>query len=237
MLQDPFKKLKHIAIIPDGNRRWAKQNALKIFKGHKQGAENLFDIVDEAQKIGVETLTFFIFSTENWRRSKGEIRYLLHLLHLYLESKVEKMVNQGIKFSTIGDLSRFSLKIQQALEITKQKTSHCNKTNLVLALNYGGRDEILRAFKALHKDLLERKLNPDALCEQMISSYLDTSAWPDPDLVIRTSGELRLSNFLLWQLSYTEIYTTATLWPDFKKEDLLEAVDNYQKREQRNGGN
>lgn len=226
---------KHIAIIMDGNRRWAKNHSLDPRVGHWKGAEVIDKIVEFSADIGVETLTVFAFSTENWNRSESEVSTLIHLFEVYLKKNICKMASEGVKLETIGDLSRFPGSLLQIIEEAKFKTKNCNKISLVLALNYGARDEITRAVKRIVEDVELKKIHKDDLTENLVSSYLDTASNRDPDLLIRTSGENRLSNFMLWQLSYTEVYITDTHWPDFKEEDLLSAVKVYQNRDRRFG--
>lgn len=230
-LLDSQKIPKHIAIIMDGNRRWASQQGLPPMMGHWEGAEVLTDVVKGASELGVKTLTVYAFSTENWLRPDHEIEALMNIFELYLIRKKELMVRDGIRLDAIGDLSRIPERVQKAFYETKKATEHCEKINLVLGLNYGGRDEIKRAVAKI----LEEKISPEKLTEEMISSHLDTSRWGDPDLLIRTSGELRISNFLLWQISYSEIYVTDVLWPDFSPQKLFEAILVYQKRRRRLG--
>ncbi len=229
--QDIMQIPKHVAIIMDGNRRWARRRNLDPSMGHKEGAEVLIDIVRAASELGIETLTVYSFSTENWFRSVEEVALLMELFEFYLIEKTDLMVREGIKLETIGNLSRFPQKIQEIVASSKKATAHGDKINLVLALNYGSRDEIRRAMLKI----MEQKLPPEELTEELIASYLDTSKWGDPELMIRTSGELRLSNFLLWQISYSEIYVTEKLWPDFTPQDLMDAVIAYQGRGRRLG--
>lgn len=233
---DRTKVPRHIAIIMDGNRRWAKARGLPPLAGHWEGAEVLDDIVEAASEIGVETLTVYSFSTENWKRSEEEIHALMHLFETYLLRKKERMVENGIRLDAIGDLEKLPLPVRQALFSVKSATAHCQKINLVLALNYGGRDEIRRAVQAILKDVSNEKLSAQELTEERIGTYLDTSRWGDPDLVIRTSGEMRISNFLLWQISYAEIYVTEVLWPEFSPKILFSAIRAYQERRRRLGG-
>ena len=229
---DPQHVPKHIAIIMDGNRRWAKQKGLPPMMGHWEGAEVLTDIVKAASELGVKTVTVYAFSTENWARSEQEIEALMNIFELYLLRKRQFMVREGVRLDCIGDFSRLHKQVQEAFCETKRITAEGDKINLVLALNYGGRDEIRRAIAKM----LEEKVNPGELTEALIAQYLDTHQWGDPELLIRTSGELRVSNFLLWQISYAEIYVTDVLWPDFSASHLLEAVLAYQKRSRRLGG-
>ena len=230
---DLLKIPKHVAVIMDGNRRWAKQRGLSPIAGHWEGAEVLTDIVRAASEIGIETVTVYAFSTENWLRSEQEIESLQNLFELYLTKKKEAMLRDGIRLDTIGDLTRFPRSLQEAFEGVKRATDRCRKINLVLALNYGARDEIRRAMVKIFEKA--EKMSPEELTEELISKHLDTSRWGDPELMIRTSGEYRVSNFLLWQISYAEIYVTEKLWPDFSPKDLLEAVEDFQKRGRRFG--
>lgn len=229
---EPSAIPKHIAIIMDGNRRWAKQNGLPPMMGHWEGAETLTDVLRAAAELGVKTLTVYAFSTENWGRPESEVEYVMNLFELYLMRKKESMVRDGVRLDAIGDLSRLPEKVLTAFKETKKATEHCDRINLVLALNYGGRDEIRRAVVKI----LEEKLLPDQITEECIASHLDTSRYGDPDLLIRTSGEMRVSNFLLWQISYAEIFSTKVLWPDFSSSELLEAVLAFQRRSRRLGG-
>lgn len=226
---------RHIAIIMDGNRRWAKKQGLPPMAGHWQGAETLSTIVQAAAQLGVKVLTVFAFSTENWNRPPTEVVVLMHLFKTYLIKKQKMMIEKGVRFNVIGETSKFPKDVREALEDTLQKTSKGTKLDLVIALNYGGRDEIKRAVKQIVDDCICNKINKNDLDEDLISSYLDTGKWQDPDLVIRPSGESRISNFLLWQISYSEIFLTDVLWPNFTKKDLLDAIENYQKRKTRLG--
>lgn len=226
----------HIAIIPDGNRRWAKKHLASPQEGHREGADILMEVVKAAQELNVKILTFYSFSTENWVRSKEEINALMALFTTYLLQQQEEMIRNGIKFETIGNLTDLPSFLNQAIYETKQATQHCTKIQLVLALNYGARDELCRAFKTILEDYDKGQIKKEEINEAMITGYLDTANWKDPELLIRTSGELRLSNFLLWQSSYTEFYATPVLWPDFTPQDLLEAIIVYQNRERRWGG-
>jgi len=235
-LLDKTKMPAHIAIIPDGNRRWAKANTLNITQGHRKGANNLITIVKAAKAVGIKSITFFLFSTENWTREKREVRALMWILESFLIEQRQAMIDQGIRFHTIGDLTKFSDRVIRVLEESKQATAHCNTIDMVAALNYGGRDEITRAIKSLLEDFERTKFKKEAINETLISKYLDTASWPDPELLIRTSGEKRISNFLLWQISYSEIYVTEVLWPEFTANHLLDALLYFQYRERRLGG-
>lgn len=222
---------KHIAIIMDGNRRWAKQKGLPPMMGHWEGAETLSDVLRASSELGVKTLTVYAFSTETWGRPQSQVEELMNIFELYLMRKKETMVRDGVRLNAIGDLSRLPERVLDAFYQTKKATEHCDRIHLVLALNYGGRDEIRRAVVKI----LEEKLIPDQITEERIASYLDTGPYGDPDLLIRTSGELRVSNFLLWQISYAEIFSTKVLWPNFSSKELLEAVMAFQSRSRRLG--
>lgn len=226
---------RHIAIIPDGNRRWAKQRLAQPEDGHSAGSDILIDIVKSAKDIGVKTLTFFAFSTENWNRSPFEVQFLMELLVRLLDDQKESMIESGVRLSVIGDPSRLPNHLLHAIEEAKQATKDCRDVNLVLAINYGGRDDIRRAFLKMHEDCNNGSLNSNDVTEATISQYLDTYEWGDPDLFIRTSGELRVSNYLLWQIAYSEIYVAPVLWPDFRAPHLVQAIIEYQRRESRWG--
>lgn len=226
---------EHVAIIMDGNRRWAKRESLQPMAGHWRGADALTQIVKAAGELGVKVLTVYAFSTENWKRPSLEVKALLRLLKTYLLRQTRIMVEGGIRFRVIGDVSRFPVDIREVIEQTLLATAECNRLELVVGLNYGARDEIKRAVQAIAADCLSEQLLPEAITEKLISSYLDTAGWKDPDLLIRTSGESRVSNFLLWQISYSEVVLTETLWPDFGPKNLLKAILEYQKREVRKG--
>ncbi len=228
---DLFKVPKHIAIIMDGNRRWAKQKGLPPVMGHLEGAETLTDVLKGAAELGVKTLTVYTFSTETWGRPKNEVEDLMNVFELYLMRKRELMVRDGVKLNAIGDLSKLPERVYKAFQDTKRATEHCDRINLVLALNYGGRDEIRRAVVKI----LEEKIDPSQITEECIARYLDTTPYGDPELLIRTSGELRVSNFLLWQISYAEIFSTQILWPNFSSKELLKAIFAFQTRNRRLG--
>ena len=233
---DPKKIPQHVAVIMDGNRRWASQKNLPSSMGHWQGAEVLEEIVEIASQIGIKTLTVYAFSTENKSRNQDEIEALMDIFEFYLHHKRETLVRENTKLDAIGDLDTLPDRVKEALSVTQKATQYCNKINLILALNYGGRDEIRRAMVKILKMNQLKKLSLSDLTEDLIASQLDTAKYGDPDLLIRTSGEIRVSNFLLWQISYAEIYTTDVLWPDFSSEHFLEAIASYQNRERRKGG-
>lgn len=226
---------KHIAIIMDGNRRWASRRGLLPLAGHMRGADTLVQIVRAASELGVEVLTVYAFSTENWKRSPVEVEALMKLFKTFIAKQKDSMIKEGVRLDIIGDTFRLPADVKDSFDEVIEATKEGNKFNLVLALNYGGRDELKRAVSAIVEDCLSNKLSKDEINEELISSYLDTSKWQDPDLLIRTSGENRLSNFLLWQISYSEVFLTDVLWPDFSEQNLLEAILEYQKRELRIG--
>src|SRR3989344_1365293 len=235
-LLDPQKIPQHVAIIMDGNRRWAKQQGLPPMMGHWEGAEVLPGVVNAASDLGVKTLTVYAFSTENWTRPGSEVEALMNIFELYLSKKRNLMVRDGVKLQAIGDLVRLPERVREAYYLTKQATQKCDKINLVLAMNYGGRDEIRRVIAKILEEHDRKKITSSELTEELIASYLDTAPFGDPDLLIRTSGEFRVSNFLLWQLSYAEIYSTEVLWPDFSPKQLFEAILAFQRRTRRKGG-
>ncbi|MDD5680336.1 MAG: isoprenyl transferase [Candidatus Omnitrophica bacterium] len=226
----------HIAIIMDGNRRWARRHGLPATFGHGEGVKAIERVIKAAPEMGVKILTLHAFSTENWKRPSKEIKILLELLERYLDSQKKRLMDNGIRLNTIGRVDRFPAKLREKLNEVKNLTKRNSRLVLNLALNYGGRNEIVEAARQIVKDAKKGKLKTEAISEESFSKYLYTSGMPDPDLLIRTSGELRLSNFLLWQASYAEIYITKKLWPDFGKADLRKAIDSYQKRKRRLGG-
>lgn len=226
---------KHIAFIPDGNRRWALQNQVSIQKGHETGGDSLIEIVKAATELDIDAVTFFLFSTENWARPSLEISALMHLLNSFLLEQKATMLEYGIKLHTIGTLSKLPTYVQETISNTKMATVNCRAIDMVLAINYGARDELCRAIRTLATKCQTGELTPEAITESVFSDHLDTATWNDPQLLIRTSGEMRLSNYLLWQLSYSEIYVTNILWPDFRPKHFLEAILNYQTRHRRLG--
>lgn len=227
---------EHVAIIMDGNRRWARQNKLNLLSGHKKGADNLFRIVAAAIELKVKVLTVYAFSTENWDRSKKEVGSLWKLFEEYLTKNETKFQKKEVAIKIIGDISKCPVSLQQKIQKTVSATENNQKITLVLAINYGGRDEILRSFKKMLQDYDQKKISQHEITEQMFASYLDTAKFKDPDLLIRTSGEFRLSNFLLWQLSYSEFYLTDSFWPDFSPKEFLKALLEFQTRQRRFGG-
>jgi len=227
---------QHVAIIMDGNGRWAREHSLPRIAGHREGAKTAQEIVDAARSFGIKVLTLYTFSTENWKRPKKEVDALFKILEDYLDKENEKFNENNIRFSVIGRIEELPRSVREKLR--KVMGSTMNNTGLVLnlALNYGGRPEIIDAVKKVSKDVKSGKLDADSIDENIFSGYLYTAGLPDPDLLIRTSGEFRLSNFLLWQVSYSEIYVAKKMWPDFKKEDFKKAIDEYRARDRRYGG-
>jgi undecaprenyl diphosphate synthase len=219
----------------DGNGRWAKKRLLNRVKGHEEGTESVRVIVRTCREIGIEVLTLYAFSTENWRRPKYEVKSLMAILKRFLISELNEMLANNIRFNAIGQLDRLPGDVQTVIRDTMAATSHNKGMVLNLALSYGSRDEIVLAVQKSAADVQNGLLALDDLTPDLFSEYLYTKGMPDPDLLIRTSGEMRISNFLLWQIAYSEIYITDILWPDFRKEALLEAVRHYRKRERRFG--
>lgn len=225
---------KHVAIIMDGNRRWARANG-KFIGGHKAGAEAIPPLVEAAIEYGLETLTLFAFSTENWNRPQIEVDLLMKLFESYLQKHSARMQEQGVRLSVIGDLEPLSRSLKRVIRKTIEETKEGTKLDLVIACNYGGRDELRRVCVQLANQVVSGELKGDEINEEKIASCLDTARFSDPDLLIRTGGEKRVSNFLLWQLAYSEVYLTDRLWPDFGPEALLEAMIDYGNRERRRG--
>ena len=225
----------HVAIIMDGNRRWAKEKGLKGFFGHREGAKAVKRAVESAIELGVAHLTLFGFSSENWNRTSSEISSLLGLLRLHLRSDLDELDNQGVRIKFIGDLLRFPRDINDLMLEAEERTKNNQRLYLTIALSYGSRPEIIQASKKIAKSVIDGKLEIDDLDEVLFANYLETASSPDPDLLIRMGGEHRLSNFLLWQLAYTELYFTGVCWPDFSKADLEEALSAFQIRDRRFG--
>jgi len=219
----------HLAVIMDGNGRWAKEQGLNRTAGHEQGAKVVRNITIHCSNIGIKYLTLYAFSTENWNRSKLEVEFLMKLLERYFKSELPIYLKNNVKFKAIGDISKFSNKLQKIINDTQEKTAHCTGLTQILALNYGSRDEIVRAVKKLQENNL-------TITEQNINDNLDTANIPDVDLLVRTSGEIRVSNYLLWQIAYAEMFFTQTYWPEFTKYELDDILDDFNKRTRRFGG-
>ncbi len=232
---DKDKLPTHIAIIMDGNGRWAKKKLLNRISGHMKGVDAVREVVTTCRELGIKILTLYAFSIENWRRPKEEVKALMGLLNDYLLKERGKMIKNNIRLSAIGRLEDLPPAVHATLQETMNITKHCDGMTLNLALSYGGRSEILHAVQRVLSDFQKKTIKPEEIDQERFSQYLWTWGLPDPDLLIRTSGEFRISNFLLWQIAYTELYVTETLWPDFNREELLKAIADYQSRERRFG--
>lgn len=226
----------HIAIILDGNGRWAKKKGMPRSYGHVKGCANLETICDDMKELGVKYLTVYAFSTENWKRSREEVEGLMKLFRNYLKKCIKIAERNKMRVRVIGDITAFDKDIQERIAYLEEFSKKYDELHFQIALNYGSRDEITRGMRRLAQDAAEGKITPEEVDEEMVQSYLDTAGIPDPDLLIRTSGELRLSNFLLWQLAYTEFYFTDVAWPDFNREELIRAIEKYNARDRRYGG-
>ena len=234
---DTSRLPRHIAIIMDGNGRWAGKRSLKRFLGHQQGAEAVQYVVETAARVKIPWLTLYAFSLENnLRRPKTEVNFLMRLLKSYLDNNVRRMADNNIRLQYIGRIHELPPEVQDKMRWAEATTASNTGTVLTLALNYGGRSEIVDAFRALYAEIERKQIRPQDITEEDIHRHLYTAHMPDPDLLIRTSGEMRISNYLLWQIAYTEIYVTDRLWPDFRGAHLLEAIEDYQRRERRYGG-
>ena len=236
---DKSKVPTHVAIIMDGNGRWAQKKLLNRVKGHARGVETVRNIVESARDIGISYLTLYAFSTENWQRPKAEITALMRLLNRFLKSELNQMLENNIRLNTIGQIDRLPSNVRETLQKTMAKTRNNDGMTLTLALSYGARTEISQAMRAIAQKACEGKIDPTALSDSqmadLISAHLYTRSIPDPDLLIRTSGEMRISNFLLWQIAYTELYITQTLWPDFNETEFMRILTQFQHRERRFG--
>ena len=228
---------QHVAIIMDGNGRWAGSRSLKRFIGHQQGANSVQLVMETASRIGLPWLTLYAFSVENeLRRPRAEVNFLMRLLKTYLDANVQRMMDNNVRMKYIGRTHELPAEVQEKMLWAEETTAHNTGTTLTLALKYGGRSELVDAFRSLATEMKHKHISPAHICEDDIGRHLYTAHMPDPDLLIRTSGEMRLSNYLLWQIAYTEIYVTERLWPDFRGIHLLEAMADYQRRERRYGG-
>jgi undecaprenyl diphosphate synthase len=236
MSSEVTKLPRHVAVIMDGNGRWARQRDLPRIEGHRAGVRAVRETVRSCRELGIRHLTLYAFSVENWKRPRLEVTALMQLLTHYLKAEIDEMRENGIRLGVIGDWSRLSKGVRKALRAAMESTSEGSDMDLFLALSYGGRDEIIRAVRKIAGAVAGGELEPDDIDEESFPRYLDTPEIPDPDLLIRTSGELRVSNFLLWQIAYTELHVTPVLWPDFGRPQLLEALEEYARRERRFGG-
>ena len=226
----------HIAIILDGNGRWAKAKGLPRGYGHVKGCANLEQVCYDIKDLGVKYLTVYAFSTENWKRSREEVDGLMKLFRSYLKKCIKISRDNKMKIKIIGDISAFAPDIQESIRKLEEFSKDYDELYFQIAMNYGSRDEITRGMRKMAQDVADGKVSPDQITEDTIGSYLDTAGVPDPDLLIRTSGEQRLSNYLLWQLAYTEFYFTDVAWPDFHKAELVQAIEKYNQRDRRYGG-
>ncbi len=225
----------HIAIIMDGNGRWAKRRGMPRIAGHNEGVESVRDTVEACGQLGVKYLTLYAFSTENWKRPQEEVSLLMRLLLRALKDETDRLHTNNVRIRTIGDIARLPQEVQRELFDDIARTKDNTGLTLILALSYSGRWDMTEAIKRIAADVKSGKISPEEITEQQVASYLSTENVPDPDLMVRTSGEFRISNFLLWQLAYSEIYITPKLWPSFRRDELYEAIRSYQKRERRFG--
>lgn len=226
---------RHIAIIMDGNGRWARSRGFLRLAGHREGIKSVRDIVTCCREIGVKVLTIYAFSAENWKRPELEVRTLMMFLEEFLRKELKTLMDNNIRFMTIGQTDKLPESVQRWLRKVTKETANNEAMILNVALSYGGRSEIVEAVRHIARDVVNGVLSPQDVTSEVFSDYLYTTGLPDPDLMIRTSGETRVSNFLLWQIAYTELYFTKTLWPDFRRQDLLLAILDYQQRERRFG--
>jgi len=227
---------RHVAIIMDGNGRWAKDRGLPRTEGHRAGAESVREAIEGCVEMGIEYMTLYAFSSENWSRPKAEIAALMKLLEHFLKDKEKELIEKGVRLQAIGRLDRLPKSCQKQLHRTIEATAEGEKTTLILALSYGGREEIVDGIKSIVHHVQSGHIDPAMIDTDLVSKHLYTRYYPDPDLMIRTSGEMRISNFLLWQISYAELIVTNKNWPDFRKADLFEAVEEFKKRHRRFGG-
>lgn len=233
---DPNRIPRHVAIIMDGNGRWARRRRLPRLFGHRQGMETVREILKAARDLDIEYVTLYAFSAENWHRPRKEVSGLMHLLKEYLRKEVDELDESNVKMLTIGTIDKLPAYARTELIRVRERLKKNTGQKLVLALNYGGRDEIVKMTRRIASEVARGKLKPSRITEDILPDYLDTAGIPDPDLMIRTSGEMRLSNFLLWQLAYAELIITDTLWPDYSRLEFFNAIAEYQRRERRFGG-
>jgi len=226
---------RHVAIIMDGNGRWAKKRHMPRTYGHAQGAKVLEETLENCDKLGVKYLTVYAFSTENWARPLEEVQVIMNLFRQYLVNSIEKCMRNNVRCVVIGERSRLSPDIAQAVKNLENATKDNTGITFIIAINYGSRDELCRGVRKLCREVMEGNMKPEDISEDDIAGHLDTADFPDPDLLIRTSGEIRLSNFLMWQLAYAEFYFTDAYWPDFNMDELIKAISNYTARDRRYG--
>jgi undecaprenyl diphosphate synthase len=235
MQLDPTRLPRHVAVIMDGNGRWAQRRGLTRLHGHRVGKQSVRAIVETSRRLGIPYLTLYAFSTENWGRPPREVDGLMSLLRQYLASELDKMMKNEIRLLAIGNLRRLPPAVRDALRATVEATRHNTKMTVVLAVSYSGREEIAHAMRRIARRVRRGDLSPNAITPDTVTEHLATAGIPDPDLLIRTSGEMRVSNFYLWQIAYSELYVTDALWPDFREREYLEALDYYQRRQRRFG--
>ena len=232
---DPARLPQHVAVIMDGNGRWAERRGLSRLQGHRAGKQSVRAIVEATRRVGIPYLTLYAFSTENWGRPPREVDGLMSLLRRYLASELDKMMKNEIRLLAIGNVRRLPPAVREVLRATIEATRHNTKMTVILAVSYSGREEIAHAMRRIARGVQRGEINPTAITPDTIAEHLSTAGIPDPDLLIRTSGEMRVSNFYLWQIAYSELYVTETLWPDFREREYLEALDYYQRRQRRFG--
>jgi undecaprenyl diphosphate synthase len=232
---DPARLPRHVAVVMDGNGRWATRRGLNRCEGHRRGKDSVRAVVEAARELGIPYLTLFVFSHENWQRPASEVRFLMQLFHRYLLTESKRLMKRGIRLVTIGEMERLPVSVRRPLAQMVQLTANNQAMTVVLALSYGGRQDIAAAVRRIAAAVAAGNLRPADVNEDLLDRALMTAGVPDPDLLIRTSGELRISNFFLYQLAYTELYFTDTLWPDFRERDFLQAIAAYQSRERRFG--
>lgn len=230
------RTIRHLGVIMDGNGRWAEQRGMPRWKGHERGVESVKRLAEASCRLGIPVVSVFAFSSENWKRPDREVRLLFDLFRRYFISERMNLLRKGIRISVFGRRDRIPVFVREAVSIIEKETRNCRCLNLRIALDYGSRHEIIQAVRAIARDTLQGRMDPDMIDEELFSSRLSTAGMDDPDLVIRTAGEQRLSNFLMWQAAYSELYFCSKFWPDFEESDLIEAVENFGKRTRRYGG-
>jgi undecaprenyl diphosphate synthase len=233
--REPARLPRHVAFVMDGNGRWARQRGLARSEGHRRGKDSVRAVVDTALELGIPYLTLFVFSNENWHRPGPEVRFLMQLVHRYLMTETKRLMKRGIRLVAVGDTARLPVEVGRVLEQAIAATAGNHRMTVALALSYGGRQDIIGAVRQIARSVVEGALTVDQIDEQLLKGHLATAGLPDPDLLIRTSGEQRISNFFLYELAYTELYFTETLWPDFREREFMAALSDYQARERRFG--
>jgi len=226
---------RHVAVIMDGNGRWAQRRGLSRIEGHKRGKDSVRAVVETARRLGIPYLSLFAFSTENWERPRPEVNALMSLLRRYLRTELNRMMDRGVRVVAIGDVARLPAAVRADLANSIERTKNNRELTVGLCVSYGGREDLVEAMRAVAHEVKAGRVEPDAIDANLIDRYVGTAGIPDPDLLIRTSGEMRISNFFLWQIAYTEIYVTDTLWPDFREAEFVRALEHYQRRERRFG--